>query len=372
MSTPARVGLDARMDKPWMTGLGRYARSLVGALTRLKTPDIQWVVIKHPTMAAVRFAARGADAEEVVIPGDLDTLENLRAGPRINALGLDLYHALENFVPPRLRAGRVVVTTHDLVWVEQPSLTMRGRLDLLRTPAIKVYGTLTMGHAFHRADTIISVSEATRQAALRRFRFLAPESIATVHHGVDRESFPPRQGAEPEQPYLMVLGNTRPYKNIPAALEGFARLKDRRVRMAIAGRGDWFQPLSRLARRLGVEERITFHQRATDNQILELLHGARALVFPSLIEGFGLPLIEAMSAGCPVIASAVPVVQEICGDAARFFDPHNPDDIAGAMTEVTASATRREQLRQLGYRRIQAFTWPRCAEQTLAVYRGLL
>ncbi len=368
-----RVGLDARMDKPWMTGLGRYARSLVAALTRLQAPDIRWVVIKHPTMASVRFAHRSADAEEVVIPGDLDHPENLLAGPRINALGLDLYHAMENFVPPRLSPGlRVVVTTHDLVWVEQPGLTMRGRLDLLRTPIVKVYGTLTMGHAFRRADAIISVSEATRQAALTRFQFVEPRAITTVHHGVDRESFPPREGDEPEEPYLMVLGNTRPYKNIPAALHGFARLEDRRVRLVIAGRGDWFEPLSSLARKLGVLERITFRQRASDEEILSLLHGARALVFPSLIEGFGLPLIEAMSAGCPVIASAVPVVQEICGEGATFFDPRNPGDIARVMAEVTGSAEARADLRRRGYRRIQDFTWPGCAEQTLAVYRSVL
>ena len=368
-----RVGLDARMDKPWMTGLGRYARSLVGALTRLDVPDIRWVVIKHPTMSAVRFAHREADAEEVVIPGDLDHPDNLLAGPRVNALGLDLYHALENFVPPRLDPGqRVVVTTHDLVWVEQPGLTMRGRLDLLRTPVVKVYGTLTMGYAFHRADAIISVSEATRQAALSRFKFLEPGAVTTVHHGVDPESFPPREGAEPEDPYLMVLGNTRPYKNIPAALRGFARLEDRRVRLVIAGRGDWFEPLSTLARKLGVHGRITFRQRASDDEILSLLQGARALVFPSLVEGFGLPLIEAMSAGCPVIASAVPVVQEICGDGACFFDPRDPGDIARAMTEVTGSAETRADLRRRGYLRIQDFTWPRCAEQTLAVYRSVL
>lgn len=367
-----RIGLDARMDKPWMTGLGRYARSLVHALTSLEAPDIRWVVVKHPTMEAVRFAARGADAEEVVVPGDLDTLENLTAGRRIGALDLDIYHALENFVPPRLRAGKVVVTTHDMVWLEQPGLTMRGRMDMLRTPVIRAYGAVTMGHAFRRADAVIAVSEATRQATLRCFAALSPDKVTTVHHGVDRGSFPPRQGPEPAEPYLMVLGNTRPYKNVPAALRGFALLPDPAVRLVIAGRGDWFEPLSRLARKLGVADRVTFRQKAEDHEILALLHGARALVFPSLVEGFGLPLIEAMSAGCPVLGSSVPVVQEITGGAARLFDPGDARGIAAAMGEVLASAAARQDLRARGYERIKAFTWPRCAEQTLAVYRAVL
>ncbi len=374
MDGTIRIGLDARMDKPWMTGLGRYARSLVQALTAMDrtSEEIRWVVIKHPSMASVRFATRGANAEEVTVPGDLDTLENLRAAPRLNALKLDLYHALENFVPPGLRAGKVVVTTHDLVWVEQPGLTMRGRLDLLRTPVIRAYGTVAMGYAFRRADAVVSVSEATRQAALRCFPVLSPSRISTVHHGVDRESFPPRTGPEPAAPYLMMLGNTRPYKNVPAALKGFARLEDPDVRLVIAGRGDWFSLLSSLARKLGVSERVTFKRKAEDHEILALLQGARALVFPSLVEGFGLPVIEAMSAGCPVLGSAVPVVQEICGDGARFFDPRDPGQIAAAMGEVLASAEVREDLRQRGYERIKAFTWSRCAEQTMAVYRSVL
>jgi glycosyltransferase involved in cell wall biosynthesis len=103
-----------------------------------------------------------------------------------------------------------------------------------------------------------------------------------------------------------------------------------------------------------------------------LLHGARALVFPSLIEGFGLPVIEAMASGCPVLASDIPVLREVCGDAALYAEPTSADQIAQAMQALASSAELRQTHRERGLERAREFSWRRCAEQTWEVYRALL
>ncbi len=362
------------MDKPWATGLGRYARALVGTLTAMDLPDIQWVVIKHPELADFRMAAEGSDAEEVVIPGDLDLTANLWSGPAVDALNLDLYHALHHFLPLRLACPRVIVTLHDLIWVEHAHLSYYGRWAWARGLGVRVWGTATMRHALKRTDAVVAISEASRQAALQRYGFLDAADVCVVHHGVDGARFPARQGPEPDAPYFFSLGNSRPYKNVKNVIRAFGLVAAERqdVRLMMTGRGDSNAVLSDLVDELGLSERVTFTGMVEDEEIVRLFHGARALVFPSHIEGFGFPVIEALRLGCPVITSTVPVLREIAGDAAHFVSPDGPEDIARGMREILDSAELRADLRARGYARAAHFDWGACADQTLAAYRRLL
>jgi glycosyltransferase involved in cell wall biosynthesis len=142
--------------------------------------------------------------------------------------------------------------------------------------------------------------------------------------------------------------------------------------MVVVGRGDSIGTLKPLARRLGVEDRLTFTGSLAHADLLTLLHGAAALVFPPLIEGFGFPVLEAMSAGCPVIASSCPTLVEIGGRAAIFCDPERSEDFAAAMVSVLNDASLRSDLRERGIERAAAFSWDRCAARTLDVYQALL
>jgi glycosyltransferase involved in cell wall biosynthesis len=206
--------------------------------------------------------------------------------------------------------------------------------------------------------------------------------VDVVHHGVDRQEFPPAADAGPDlgatcparPPFFLCLGNTKPYKNIRSAIEAFALLAsgDTTSRLVIAGRGDSRARLEAHAARLGVAERVQFTGPVPHASLLDLLHGAVALVFPSLVEGFGLPLVEAMSAGCPLIGSSAPAVAEVCGDSALLPDPRSPAEIAAAMRQMLDDRHLRDSLRARGLERAATFGWRTCAEKTLAVYRSVL
>lgn len=387
----ALIGLDARMIGPTPTGLGTYAANLARALTRIDT-DNSYVIIRNrqsPSPVAV-----GPKVTEVVLEGELDAPRNLTRGPAIARLGLDLYHSLHHFLPLAIRVPRVVVTLHDLIWIEHRSLIRSGLTAPVTRIVTNLYARAAMGDAMRRADRIIAVSAHTRTRALAHWG-LDPSRIDVVHSGVDSTVFSPSPTStrESSPPYFLCLGNTRPYKNITTALRAFAssfdplltsrvgglKSSDRLgmsgvgdARLIVTGRGDATPDLGRLARELGVERRVIFTGPVPQAEMLGLLRGASALVFPSIVEGFGFPVLEAMSAGCPVITSRAPTVLEIAGDAALSCAADSPDAFATAMRRVLCEPGLHETMRQRGIARAADFTWRACAAGTLAAYRALL
>src|SRR5439155_6291121 len=214
-SMGAVIGIDARMAGRVPTGLGTYATAPVRALPSLDTAN-SYIVIRASDMPSP--IATGRHVEEIVLPGHLDTPRNLLRGRDISRLGLDLYHSLHHFLPPGLRVPRVVVTLHDLIWIEYRPLILDGRFGAIRRAGIHFFARATMGYAVRRADRIIAVSAHTRSRAIAHFG-LDRSRIDVVHHGIDHDAFRPNTGASPaaSPPYFLCLGNTRPYKNIPVA-----------------------------------------------------------------------------------------------------------------------------------------------------------
>ncbi len=367
-----RIALDARLEKPWASGLGRYARELCRALTALDAPGVQWVILKHPLMRDVAFATLGSNAEEVVLAGDPDTASTLWSAWTLNRLRLDVYHALENFVPVGLRVPRTVITMHDLTWVLTPELVQRADRSRLQTGFIRVWGTGTMAYAVRRASAVITVSEATRAAALERFPVLRTKPVVAVHNGLEHDHFRPAERPAPERSFFLTLGNSLPYKNVPRVIDALAQLKDTSAELVLPGRGDNFGALEVQARARGVFDRVRFRRRPPDDEVLGYYQTATALVFPSLTEGFGFPLVEAMATGCPVITSDLPVCREVCGDAALYVDPRSTDSVASGMRAVLLDPTLRASLIARGKERAARFSWRRCAEETLSVYGTLV
>ena len=367
------IGLDMRMVDTDQTGIGRYARELARRLPAI-CPDWNFLLIKRPQMDGVRLG-RGPNVKEAVVPGFLDHPHNLIASPQINRLGLDLYHALHHFLPPGLRVPRVAVTLHDLIWVEHARLTFDQRFAWLLWRVTHLYGRGTMRHALTAADHIIAISRHTAKCARARYG-LSPERISVIYHGADHMPLPADgcPNGEAPEPYLLSLGNSKPYKNPRGLLQAFARVAPRHpdLRLKIAGRGDSFRNLRALASRLGITAQVEFLGRVGEAELRRLFTGARALVFPSLIEGFGFPLVEAMRLGCPVITSDIPVMREIVGDAAFCADPNHPEDIAAAIEKLLADSEQRRRLRRRGLERASGFTWKTCAAHTAGVYQTLL
>jgi glycosyltransferase involved in cell wall biosynthesis len=366
---PALIGLDARTVERAPNGLGTYARQLARALIEIDS-DNSYIIIRRPDSGPP--LAVGPRVREVTLRGDPSTPGFGRA---ISRLGLDLYHSLHHFLPMGLHGPRVVLTLHDLIWLEHRRLIRSGVVAPFTRTVSHLYARAAMRYAVRRADRIIAISEHSRARAVAYFG-LNPSRLETVHHGVDHALFPnARDDRGPAQPpYFFCLGNSRPYKNMRTAFLAFAVCVLARpdARLVVTGRGDSTAELRHLARQLDIDDQVTFTGLVGHDELITLLHGAVALVFPSLVEGFGLPVLEAMASGCPIVASNCPTLTEIAENAALLCDPTSSDDFAAAMVRLLDDQPLRSRLRSRGIERAAGFTWARCAERTLGVYEALL
>jgi glycosyltransferase involved in cell wall biosynthesis len=205
---------------------------------------------------------------------------------------------------------------------------------------------------------VITVSEHARGQIVWRLG-IAPEHVAAIHAGIDHARFTPTGPAEAptERPFVLYPANLWPHKNHERLIAALSRVQG--VALVLTG-----APSPRLAalenqtRREGVE---LIHLGYVDD-LAPLYRGARAVVFPSLAEGWGAPVIEAMACGCPVATSTEASLEEVVGDAALAFDPSEPDAIAGAIDRITQDEGLRAQLREAGLERAKAFTWERSAQ----------
>jgi glycosyltransferase involved in cell wall biosynthesis len=206
-----------------------------------------------------------------------------------------------------------------------------------------------------RSRIVITISEHARQALIERLD-LAPDRVRTIHLGVDLERFTPDGRAR--EPFLFYPANRWPHKNHERLLEAFALVRRERpdLRLVLTGWGH-----DRAPRPDGVETR----GHVTTDQLVELYRSAAALVYPSLYEGFGIPLVEAMACGCPVASSDAGPLREVGGDAACYFDPLSVEEMAQTIVEVL------ERPPSGGLERTRRFTWDECARRHDDVYREL-
>jgi glycosyltransferase involved in cell wall biosynthesis len=364
-----RIGFDARAADPVPSGLTTYSREIVRAITFLDQTNT-YIVMRRPN-SGLPFVL-GPTASEVIIRGDA---ASPTFGAAMNRLQLDVYHSLHHFLPYGLHVPHAIVTLHDLLAVEHQRLARSGQFTWMTRGLAQGWAWAAMRHALRESERIIAISSNTRDRAIARFA-IDPRKCSVVPCGVALERFRPADQAARESgaPYFLCVGNTRPYKNIPTALRAFARcqtaLPD--TGLVIVGRGDHFPELRALAAELGIAGRVRFSERASEDDLLRLLHGAVALIFPSIIEGFGLPVLEAAAAGCPVIASSHPAIRETVGDAGILCDPARPDEFAAAMIRMATDRAAREQLRSRGLARAAQFDWSRAARETLDVYESVI
>lgn len=198
-----------------------------------------------------------------------------------------------------------------------------------------------------------------------QFRPIGPPQIKVV---LDRHRIEP--------PYILSVGTLEPRKNLRRVLEMFARVRkvdNARHRLVLVGRRGWrHEPVVQMAARLHVEDHVQATGFIPDEDLPALYNGADVFVYPSLYEGFGLPPLEAMACGCPVVASNVSAVPEVVGSAGRLVDPYDVTAITEAVLEVLGNETLARSLRAVGLERAAQFSWRRCAEQTLEAYRRAL
>jgi glycosyltransferase involved in cell wall biosynthesis len=258
-----------------------------------------------------------------------------------------------------------VVTVHDLTY-----LRVRGSASAWKRAGMRWW----LRRVLARSARVVCVSEHCRRdlvafapGAAARMRVI-PNGVSDAFRGgaTNEPSLP--SGVRP--PYLLAVGTRKPHKNLECAVDVLAKLAahDATLTLVVAGEsGPHWRHVAARAERLGVARRVRALEPVTDDELRALYRGAEALLFPSRYEGFGLPLLEAMSCGTPVIASNATSIPEVTGTAAMLFGPDDAAGMADAVMQLRANAAFRAELIARGLARAAQFSWDRCAEQTEAV-----
>ncbi|WP_295838913.1 glycosyltransferase family 1 protein [uncultured Microbacterium sp.] len=270
----------------------------------------------------------------------------------------DLIHAPANFGPPRPSVP-MILTLHDVLAFKRPEF-LPSKIGVIPTK-------LLIGGAARAASHIVTVSEAAR-ADILEVTGRSADDVTVVHpggSGVRDDSSPqPRSG-------LFSLGNRMPHKNFPRLLEALALIPETsRPVLTISGsHGD--DPLRAVAADLGIEKWVDLRGWLTKDEVENLYRSSAAVVFPTLFEGFGLPVLEGMERGCPVICSDIPVLREVGADAVRYFDPLDPADIARRIEQTLSNDDARAQMTRDGLARAQRFTWDASADGMIEAFGRL-
>jgi alpha-1,3-rhamnosyl/mannosyltransferase len=362
-----------------LDGIGVYTRSLWKAMEDLKQSEAMDITIKPyafgrdlPQLACgVPKTLSEQFRVQVLLSGVLN--RPLPNSPAIRR-DVDILHATDHQIP-NIKGVPVVATVMDAIPLIHPEW-IRQNLKSLKS--------WLFAKSVQKADHLITISQYSK-LDLVEYLGIAPQKISVTPLGVDpvyferialdtRDAVLKKYNLEPG--FFLFVGTLQPRKNLPTVLKAFNALPDA-VRKAhpliIVGRDGWANedllPQLRKLQERGEGQWLKYlHQ----SEVLALLQSAGALVFASLYEGFGLPVIEAFAAQCPVIASNTTSVPEVAADAAWSVDPRDVDSIRAAMLSVLNNSTLRAERVQLGLQRAREYTWQACARQTLAVYRDVL
>lgn len=353
------------------SGIGQYIVHLAQLLPALD-PRRNYMILQSHKDAIDLNTAANARRIDLWTPSH-NRFEQLALPIELIRRRIELLHS-PDFIPPFRGRYRRVITVHDLTFLHYPQFL---------TSESRRYYNDQIARAVHVADHILTDSHATK-ADLIKLLGVYDDKITVVWLAPDARYKPqPLDAINPHlerldltMPYLLFVGTFEPRKNIAGLLQAYRMLLDREPaapRLVIAGRRGWLfdETMARIDA-LHLRRYITFIDTPSDDDLLALYHGARALVLPSYYEGFGLPVLEAMSCGTPVIISDRGSLPEIAGDAALVIDPDDPAALADALQQVIEDNSLRQNLRNKGMQRAAEFTWQRCAHETLAAYNRCL
>jgi glycosyltransferase involved in cell wall biosynthesis len=363
-----RVAIDARKLHDF--GIGTYIRNLLRQLARVDR-QTEYVLLSRATDLDVA-AQLGPNFRAVLEPSPNYSLrEQVHVPWVLRRERPDVFHA-PHYVLPAAVTCRSVVTIHDCIHLMFP--------QYLPNKMAYAYARASMWTAVKRSDRILTVSEASKRDILHFFN-VAPEKIVVVYNAIDDHFWltPPdeevarvRERYQLDHQFILYVGNIKPHKNLVRLIEAFAELRRtgfEELKLLIIG--DEISKLPSLRRAVHghkLHKHVRFLGYVSDDTLRVLYRLASLFVFPSLYEGFGLPPLEAMASGTPVVTSNQSSMPEVTGDAAVLVDPYDVGSIVEGMRRVLADADLAADLRRRGPERAREFSWARSVEQTRTVY----
>jgi len=365
-----RVAIDARLVYYRQAGISQYTLRLLEQLAALDQEDDFTVLQSRKDPSTLvdqpNFRKRSLwtpphhRLEQLLLPLELATTD------------LDVLHS-PDFIPPFRRNCKSVITVHDLNFLLYP--------DFLTPESASYYGQIDQ--AVRRCDYIIAVSESTKRDIVQLTG--APENKITVVYEAAHPIYRPLQDRQMvervkerfaiQRDFILFVSTIEPRKNVPTLLRAYKQLLDNYradVDLVLAGEKGWlFDKVFTLMQELNLQERVHFLGRVSAEDLLRLYNAAQVLVHPAFYEGFGLPPLEAMACGTPVVVSNTSALPEVVGDAALLVDPREVDEITVASWRLLSDQALRQQMIEKGLKRARLFSWRKAASETLSIYRRL-
>ncbi len=377
-----RIGFDATPAVRQGGGIGRYTRELLQALYSAD-PESQYrlfyasrspIPYPLPGPLPANFHARHLPFDDVwlarvwqraQIPLPVETITG----------SIDVFHSPDFTLPPVRRGTRTLLTVHDLSFIRDPDSA---------APVLRQYLNRVVPRSVARADHVLADSFATRADLVEMYR-TPPEKIFVLYSGVNAVFRPIADSATlaavrakyhlGESPFILAVGTLQPRKNYVRLIQAFAQLPitNYQLRLVIAGGQGWlYDSIFAEVERLKLQTRVVFPGFVADADLPALYSAARALAYPSLYEGFGLPMLEAMACGTPVVTSTASCLPEVAGDAALCVPPTDVEALAHALDKVVSDESLRAELVTKGLARAKEFTWAKAARELVEKYRALL
>lgn len=366
-----RVGIDCRLPYYQMGGISQYILQLLPALAKIDN-DNEYLIFHNRKDGRSYLPPDASNFHRM----DLWTpchqrLERWALTAELLRHGLDVFHS-PDFIPPQRGGKGQVITVHDLNFIYYPEFL---------TAESRRYYLGQIEWAVQRADHISADSDHTRQDLIKRLD-VPPEKVTAVHLAANPVYGQP-QDAEAVKGtlaafnlpagYLLFVGTLEPRKNLPLLLEAYKLLYEEGLNdlpLVLVGRKGWlYDEIFERVEQLGLGEQVRHLSKVDDERLAHLYSAAGLLVLPSFYEGFGLPPLEAMHCGCPVVVSDRGSLPEIVGRAGIVLPPENPEDWAAAMAAVLTDGLKWKEMKRAGFEQAKKFSWESAAQQTLYIYQ---
>jgi len=372
-----KIGIDARLWNE--TGVGRYIRNLVENLLEIDSTNEYVLFVGtnvYQKIKSQKSKVKSTTKNLKIIETNIKwhTLGEQRLFPKVlEKENLDLVH-FPYFSVPIFYKGPYIITIHDLIIHHYPT----GKASTLPSPVyyMKLFGyKYVIKEAAKKAQKVITVSETTKDEIVKHLG-VSPEKIFVTYEGVEdrvqKNTIPYTLSAKP---YFLYVGNAYPHKNLERLIEAFKKIVAEfpEIKLFLVGKEDYFyRRLKEKVTKMSIEKNVIFAGFVPEEELENYYENAKAIILPSLMEGFGLTGLEAMKSNCLVIASDIPSLREIYKDAAVYFDPLVIESLHATIREVLLAEKRFNEYIIRGEKRVSEFSWKKMAQQTLKIYESSL
>lgn len=364
-----KIGIiSERLNRP-MTGVGTYTYNLIKEISKILPEDSIYLIdyTNHYTFGSLNKITFGSFVVNIPKKSYIWHLYS-QFKLRENNFDLDIIHSPENStLVTKLKSQKKIITVHDIRQHVFPEFNIETMLSYLFLPT-----------TLKNADKIITVSNSTKNDIINYFQISA-DKIQVIYEAADKkfkpleheDLLPIKKKYSLNFPFILYVGNLSKHKNIPQLIKAFYNIRklDCNHKLVIAGKKKWkYKEIFDLIDKLDLHDEVIFTGYVSDKDLPALYNLADLFVYPSIYEGFGLPPLEAMACGCPVITSNTSSLPEVVGDAGIMVDPYDVDELSTAIFKVLSNDVVRKDLVIKGLDRVKMFSWEKCAKDTINVY----